>query len=170
MVTNLMYKRSLVFYFIFSSFFLEAQSISEQSPLIKDYQMPSEQYISSIDGKVYMSVNVWGAGGSAGNIRVYEGIDFASLMSLVGGPSNSANKKKVRLIRQKPDKNGKMVYLIDLTPFLKYGDRSNFPKIKPNDTIVFTKTWSGFLIEDLQTMQTLLTALTFIIQLFTILN
>ena len=170
MVTNLMCKRSLVFYFSFSIFFLEAQSFSEESPLIKDYQLPSEQYISSIDGKVYMSVNVWGAGGSVGGIRVYEGIDFASLMSLVGGPSQSANLKKVRLIRQKPDENGKMVYIIDLTPFLKYGDRSNFPKIKPNDTIVFTKTWSGFLIEDIQTMQTLLTALTFIIQLGTIIN
>lgn len=165
-----MYKKSLVFYFIFSIFFLEAQSLSEQSPLIKDYQLPSEQYISSLDGKVYMSVNVWGASGSAGDIRVYEGIDFASLMSLVGGPSQSANIKKVRLIRQKPDENGKMVYIIDLNPFLKFGDRSNFPKIKPNDTIVFTKTWSGFLLEDLQTLQTLLTAFTFIIQLGTIIN
>ena len=165
-----MYNRSLVFYFIFSSFFLEAQSSSEKSLVIKDYQLPSEQYISSIDGKVYMSVNVWGAGGSAGGVKVYEGIDFASLMSLVGGPTQSANLKKVRLIRQKPDENGKMVYLIDLRPFLKYGDRSNFPKIKPNDTIVFTKTLSGFIIEDLQDLQTLLTALTFFIQIFTIIN
>ena len=168
MVTNFMCKRSLVFYFIFSSFFLEAQSFSENSPLIKDYQLPSEQYISSIDGKVYMSVNVWGAGGSAGGVKVYEGIDFASLMSLVGGPSQYADLKKVRLIRQQPDENGKMVYNIDLTPFLKYGDRSNFPKIKPNDTIVFSKTLSGFIIEDLQDIQTLLTALTFILQLRTI--
>ena len=165
-----MYKRSLVFYFIFSSFFLEAQSFNEQSPLIEDYQLPSEQYISSIDGKVYMNVNIWGEGGTAGNIKVYEGIDFASLLSETGSTSKSANLKKVRLIRQKPDDNGRMVYIIDLTPFLKYGDRSNFPKIKPNDTIVFTKTWSGFLIEDIQTMQTLLTALTFIIQLITIIN
>ena len=95
MVTNLMFKRSLVFYFIFSSFFLEAQSFSEKSPLIKDYQLPSEQYISSIDGKVYMSVNVWGAGGSVGGIRVYEGIDFASLMSTAGGLSQFANIKKI---------------------------------------------------------------------------
>ena len=29
-----------------------------------------------------------------------------------------------------------MVYFVDLTSFLNNGDRSNFPKIKPNDTIV----------------------------------
>ena len=163
-----MYNRSLVFYFIFSSFFLEAQSSSEKSLVIKDYQLPSEQYISSIDGKVYMSVNVWGAGGSAGNIRVYEGIDFASLMSAVGGAGEYANLKKIRLIREKPDEDGQMIHFIDLTPFLKHGDRSNFPKIKPNDTIVFKKTFSGVLIQDLGTLQIFLSAFTFIIQVFTL--
>ena len=41
----------------------------------------------------------------------------------------------------------KWFILIDLTSFLKSGDRSNFPKIKPNDTIVIKKTLTGVLIE-----------------------
>ena len=52
-----------------------------------------------------------------GNLQVYEGIDFASLMSAVGGPSEYANLKKIRLYRETPDENGQLVYFIDLTPF-----------------------------------------------------
>ena len=89
-----------------------------------------------------------GSRGNAGTVQVQEGIDFASLMSAVGGPSQFANLKKIRLIREIPDKNGQMVYFVDLTSFLKNGDRSNFPKIKPNDTIVVKKTLTGILIED----------------------
>ena len=110
-----------------------------------------------------MNVNFWGAGGNSGTIQVYEGIDFASLMSAVGGPNEFANLKKIRLYREKPDQNGQLIYYIDLTRFLDTGDRSNFPKIKPNDTIVIKKNLAGLLIEDISTIQTLLAALTFFI-------
>ena len=63
-----------------------------------------------------------------------------------------------------------MVYIIDLTSFLESGDRSNFPKIKPNDTIVIKKTLIGILIEDIYTVQTLLTAITLFFQINTIFN
>ena len=112
-----------------------------------------------------MNVSFWGAAGNSGTIQVYEGIDFASLMSAVGGPTEYANLKKIRLYREKPDQNGQLVYLIDLTKFLNTGDRSNFPKIKPNDTIVIKKTVIGILIEDINTIQTFFAALTFFITL-----
>ena len=75
------------------------------------------------------------------------------------------NLKKIRLYREKPDENGQLIYFIDLTQFLDTGDRSNFPKIKPNDTIVIKKTLAGILIEDISTIQTLLTSLTLFITL-----
>ena len=162
------YKKYLIFHLIFLFCFLGAQSDDEKTSLIKDYQLSSEQYTADLDGKVYMNVNFWNAGGSAGTFKVYEGIDFASLMSAVGGIGNYANLKKVRLIREKPDEDGQMVYIVDLTPFLKNGDRSNFPKIKPNDTIVFKKTFTGVIMEDLATIQIFLSAFTFIIQVFTL--
>ena len=99
-----------------------------------------------------------------------EGIDFASLMSSIGGPAQFSNLKKIRLYRETPDDNGQMVYIIDLTSFLKSGDRSNFPKIKPNDTIVIKKTLAGVLIEDLGTFQTFIASITFFFQLYTIFN
>ena len=107
-----------------------------------------------------MNVNFWGAGGNAGIVQVQEGIDFASLMSSIGGPAQFSNLKKIRLYRETPDENGQMVYVIDLTSFLKSGDRSNFPKIKPNDTIVIKKTLTGVLIEDLSTFQTFYASIT----------
>ena len=117
-----------------------------------------------------MKVNFWGASNNAGIFRVHEGIDFASLMSVVGGPSQFANLKKIRLYREKPDDNGQLVYFVDLKTFIETGDRSNFPKIKPNDTIVINKTLTGILIQDIATFQTLLTLFTFFIQVATIIN
>lgn len=165
-----MFNRYIIVFIIFYKCFTIAQSKNNEFLEFKDYQLSSEQYISGEGGKLFMKVNFWGASNNAGVFRVYEGIDFASLMSVFGGPSQFANLKKVRLYREKPDENGQLVYLIDLTTFLKNGDRSNFPKIKPNDTIVINKTLAGILIEDLSTIQTLLTAFTFLIQLSTIIN
>ena len=168
MSTKIIYKKHWIFHLMFLFCFLAAQSYDEKTSLIKDYQLSSEQYTSDSEGKVYMNVNFWNSGGNAKTFKVYEGIDFASLMSAVGGAGEYANLKKIRLIREKPDENGQMIHFIDLTPFLKHGDRSNFPKIKPNDTIVFKKTFSGVLIQDLGTFQIFLSAFTFIIQVFTL--
>ena len=165
-----MHIRPLFFSLIFLICFLKAQSSDDNSPLIKEYQISSEKYISGPDGIVFMKVNFWGAGGSAGTVQVKEGIDFASLMSAVGGPSQFSNLKKIRLIREIPDKNGQMVYFVDLTSFLKNGDRSNFPKIKPNDTIVVKQTLTGILLEDLQNFQAYLSLITLFFQVYNMLN
>ena len=169
MIANIMFTRLLLLPFIFSICFLKAQSFDKSSFPVKEYQMSSEKYISGSDGKVYMKVNFWGIG-SSGTIQVQEGIDFASLMSLTGGRIQFANLKKIRLYRETPDEDGQLVYLVDLTSFLKNGDRSNFPKIKPNDTIVIKKTLTGILLEDLNTLQTLFSAITFLFQLYTVFN
>ena len=132
--------------------------------------MSSEKYISGPDGKVYMNVNFWGTGENSGIVQVQEGIDFASLMSSIGGPAQFSNLKKIRLYRETPDENGQMVYLIDLTTFLKSGDRSNFPKIKPNDTIVIKKTLTGVLNSRYKYFSNFHNAITFFFQLYNIMN
>ena len=170
MFTNIMFTRPFFLPFIFLICFSKAHSFPDTSSFIKKYQISSEKYISGNDGRVFMKVNYWGADGFAGTVEVQEGIDFASLMSSVGGSSQFINLKKIRLIREIPDKNGQMVYFVDLTSFLRDGDRSNFPKIKPNDTIVVKKTLTGILIEDLSTFQTFVSIITLFFQLYTLLN
>ena len=170
MSSNIMRTKPNFFFFFFFICILNAQTFAEKSISIKEYQMSSEKYISGPDGKVFMNINFWDMGGNSGIVQVQEGIDFASLMSSIGGPAQFSNLKKIRLYRETPDENGQMVYVIDLTSFLKSGDRSNFPKIKPNDTIVIKKTLTGVLIEDLGTFQTFITSITFFFQLYTIFN
>ena len=164
-----MFKKYILYYLVFFSF-LQSQSSNKEESIIKDYQLSREQYIMNDDGQVYMKVNFWGPSGKSGVFQVQEGIDFATLMTMVGGPSEFINLKKIRLYREKPDDNGVLVYFIDLNPFLKTGDRSNFPQIKPNDTIVLKKTWTGTFIDEIRTLQTLLTVLTFFIQFYTLIN
>ncbi len=158
------------FSFFFFICILNAQLFAENSLPIKEYQMSSEKYISGPDGKVYMNINFWSTGENSGIVQVQEGIDFASLMSSIGGPAQFSNLKKIRLYRETPDENGQMVHIIDLTAFLKSGDRSNFPKIKPNDTIVIKKTLIGVIIEDINTFQTFIASITFFLQLYSFLN
>jgi len=170
MSSNIMRTKPNFFFFFFFICILNAQTFAEKSISIKEYQMSSEKYISGPDGKVYMNINFWSTGENSGIVQVQEGIDFASLMSSIGGPAQFSNLKKIRLYRETPDENGQMVHIIDLTAFLKSGDRSNFPKIKPNDTIVIEKTLIGVIVEDISTFQTIIASITFFLQLYTILN
>ena len=102
-----------------------------------------------------MRVNIWGHVASPGSHLVYDGIDLASLLSAVGGPKEGANFKKVTLYREKPDNNGNLVYTIDFDEFLKTGDRSNFIKIYPNDTIIIPQKLSNLLFKQIGTVNTI---------------
>ena len=81
---------------------------------------------------------------------------MATLLSMVGGPRQGANMRRVQLFREVPDSNNKLSYEIDLTPFIISGDRSSFVKIKPNDTILIHRTTSSLIIEQVGTFNTIL--------------
>lgn len=142
---------------------LSGQSSEKDISIFKDFQMSNERYMNS-DGAIFIKVHIWGDIGTAGTIRVYDGIDMASLFSAAGGASNTANLKKVRLYREKPDDNGQLVYVINFENFLKTGDRSNFIKIKPNDTIIVPTKISMLFIEQIGTINTLLSLITIYLQ------
>ena len=114
------------------------------------------RYVSGKDGIIRMYVNVWGHVGIPGRILVDEGIDLATLLSLSGGPKKGANMKNVRIYHEYPDKNGNIVHILDLTEFLKTGDRSNFISIQPNDTFIFRQTTFSYLLQEIGTINTLM--------------
>ena len=103
-----------------------------------------------------MHVNIWGAVPVPGRKLVYDGIDMATLFSMVGGPAQGANMKRIQLFREVPDKGNIMTYEIDLTSFISSGDRSSFIKIKPNDTILIHRTVGSLIIEQVGTFNTIL--------------
>ena len=137
--------------FIFGVGFSQAESKQADIPL-----NTGARYVSGQDGVIRMYVNVWGHVGTPGRILVDEGIDLATLLSLSGGPKKGANMKNVRIYHEYPDKNGNIVHILDLTEFLKTGDRSNFISIQPNDTFIFRQTTFSYLLQEIGTINTLM--------------
>ena len=118
--------------------------------------MSSQRYHTDKEGNILMFVNVWGHVNSPGSLLVYEGIDLTTLLSMVGGPLPGANLKHVRLFREIPDENGLVSYDLNLNTFYKNGNRENFIKIKPNDTIIFPQTTTSYILSYTGTVNTFL--------------
>ena len=130
-----------------------------------DFQISSKKFHTDEDGNIKIFVNVWGHVKNPGFHVVNDGIDFASLISVVGGPRAGADLKKVRLYRETPDKDGTTVYDINFKSFLRDGDRSNFVKIKPNDTIIIKQTTTDYIFSKIGLFNTLLNILNIYLQI-----
>ena len=151
--------------FIFGVGFSQAESKQADVPL-----NTGARYVSGQDGIIRMYVNVWGHVGTPGRILVDEGIDLATLLSLSGGPNKGANMKNVRIYHEYPDKNGNIVHILDLTEFLKTGDRSNFISIQPNDTFIFRQTTFSYLLQEIGTINTLMSLINIYLNLNNLLS
>ena len=134
-----------------------------------EYQISSEKYITDSNGNIKMNVNVWGHVGQPGNHLVFEGIDIVTLLSIVGGPVDGARLDRIKLIREVPEENGKLVFTLNFNEFIKYGDRSNFIKIKPNDTVIIPQKFSSFLMSTASGVNTILSLITIYIQIASVL-
>ena len=155
---------------LFSIILAQDQDKPQTVPPFADYQISSERYLTNDKGRIMMNVNIWGAVGSAGSHLVYDGIDFASLLSIVGGPSAGANLKEVRLYREIPDADGTLVYHIDLSEFINTGNRSKFIKIKPNDTIIVYQKLSSYILKQVGTINTIFSLINIYLQLENLAN
>ena len=82
-----------IFILIFFQFAL-SQSLEDSNI---DYKTSSERFFMDTDGSVKMFVNVWGHVNRPGLQTVYDGIDIATLLSIVGGPKSGANLKFVKV-------------------------------------------------------------------------
>ena len=134
-----------------------------------EYQISSERYITDSNGNIRMNVNVWGHIGQPGNHLVFEGIDIVTLLSMVGGPMNGARLDRIKIIREVPEENGQLIFTLNFNEFISIGDRSNFIKIKPNDTIIIPQKISSLLISSASGINTILSLITIYIQITSIL-
>ena len=144
---------------------LFAQNNIAEQPTFSDFQISSERYLTDDNGNIMMYVNIWGHVGSPGHHLVYEGIDLATLMSVVGGPKTGANMKKVRLYREIPEEDGTLVHHLDFEKFVSSGDRSEFIRIKPNDTIIIPEKMSNYILTQMGTVNTFLSLFNLYFQL-----
>ena len=144
---------------------LFAQNDIAEEPTSSDFQISSERYLTDEKGNIMMYVNIWGHVGKPGHHLVYEGIDLATLMSVVGGPKSGANMKKVRVYREIPEDDGALVYHLDFEKFVSSGDRSEFIRIKPNDTIIIPEKISNYILTQVGTVNTFLSLFNIYFQL-----
>ena len=145
---------------------LTAQYQSGENIVSKpQYNTSSERFFTDKNGTILMNVNVWGHVNSPGRHMVFDGIDIATLLSVVGGPKSGAQLKKVKIFREVLDGNGKLTYTINIAKFLKTGDRSEFVKIMPNDTFIIPQKTSSYMIQQVGTLNTLLSILNIYLQI-----
>ncbi|ACF46790.1 conserved hypothetical protein [Prosthecochloris aestuarii DSM 271] len=100
------------------------------------YGMPVDTYFTDNMGNILMYVNVLGEVYKPGQHIVRQDADISTVLSMVGGSNDDANLKKAKVLRYKPDEDGKQIYSVNLKDYLEEGDRSTFVELKPNDTIV----------------------------------
>jgi hypothetical protein len=100
------------------------------------YPVAQNSYFTDDSGNILMFVNILGQVSRQGQFIVRENADFATILAISGGLGKDADLKKVLVVRQEPDDNGKQAYVVNLKTFYKKGDRSGFIALKPNDTIV----------------------------------
>ena len=131
----------------------------------KQYNVSSEKFFTDQSGTIFMNVNVWGHVNAPGRHMVFDGIDIATLLSVVGGPKSGAKLRKVKIFREVPDDNGQLVYTINIDKFIKTGDRSEFIKIMPNDTFIIPQKRSSYMMEQVGTLNTLLSILNIYLQI-----
>ena len=129
------------------------------------YNVSSERFFTNENGTILMNVNVWGHVNKPGRHMVFDGIDIATLLSVVGGPKSGAQLKKVKVFREVPDGNGELAYTINIAKFLNTGDRSEFVKIMPNDTFIIPQKTSSYMMEQVGTLNTLLSILNIYLQI-----
>ena len=117
---------------IISSHLFSIGSFIEKNNLL----LTNEKYISDDDGNILIFVNVWGHVKNPGRHLIYDGMNLPTLIAYVGGILPGSNIKKIKIIRDKTDKNGKNVYEVNLSEYYKTGITSNLVKVLPNDTII----------------------------------
>lgn len=121
---------------IYSSPSSRYQGYNQPAAALPAYGAQIDTYFTDSMGNILMYVNVVGEVYKPGQQIVRQDADLSTLLSLVGGPKDDANLEKVRLLRYKPDENGKQTYEIDLENYFETGDRSQFVELKPSDTLV----------------------------------
>jgi len=94
------------------------------------------QYFIGDENQLMMMVNVWGRVEHPGQYFVPSDTDLITLISVAGGPADKSRLDNVRLVRSST--HGSEVIRVNIKKFLKTGDRSLIPDLKPEDTIIMS--------------------------------
>lgn len=92
------------------------------------------QYFLGDRNAIYITVNVWGKVHKPGQYNVPSGTSLLTLLSAAGGPTSYSRLDNVRVVRMVNQREE--ILEVDVRRYLKTGDISLIPEIKPGDTVV----------------------------------
>ncbi len=96
----------------------------------------SRYILSTTNDALLMTVKVWGEVQKPGLYDVPIGTDLIELISSAGGPTESAQLSKIKIIHASRNNDGGSVSRINVKEFLDTANLDIIPEIKPNDTII----------------------------------
>lgn len=146
----------LLLSFILTLGLLQAQTYTPERTQRAMVPRSGERYITDEFGVIRMYVNVWGHVNKPGSYLVYDGIDLATLLSVTGGPRRGADFKQVTIFREVADEDGKMIRHVNMDNFLNTGDRDEFVKILPNDTVIIQQKPVSYILSQTGLLNTFL--------------
>lgn len=113
---------------------ISARAAEDEPVTVPKYVAPGAQYYIGDENQLMMMVNVWGRVEKPGQYFVPSDTDLITLISVAGGPADKSRLDNVRLVRA--GDSASEVVEVNIKKFLKTGDRSLIPELKPEDTII----------------------------------
>ena len=135
-----------IYILIFLGNFLMCQESQNINSKILDIQPSKRTYISDELGNLFININVWGIGKS-GLHSIPEGSTIIDVLSATGGIKLGYDYKNIIVLRENTENRENQKFKIDISEFLKTGNRNNLKKILPNDIIIIKKRFFYSLIE-----------------------
>ena len=147
-----------IFTLILFSNLLICQELQSINSKISDIQPSKRTYISDELGNLFININVWGIGES-GSHSIPEGSTIIDVLSVTGGIKIGYDYKNIIVMRENTENKQNQKFKIDISEFLKTGNRKNLKKILPNDIIIIKQKFLYNLIERVGEFSTLLSLL-----------
>jgi SLBB domain-containing protein len=95
-------------------------------------------YSGTLTGTEQLKIKtyIWGQVRKPGLYIVPDNTDLLTLISSAGGPTENANLKKVRIIRNNGD--DEKIIFVNLTEYIENGDEELIPILQPGDTVILS--------------------------------
>jgi NADH:ubiquinone oxidoreductase subunit F (NADH-binding) len=93
------------------------------------------QYYIGDENQLMMKVNIWGRVDKPGQYFVPSDTDLITLISVAGGPADKSRIDNVRVVHIGTAGTEEVIN-VNIKKYLKTGDHSLIPDLKPDDTIV----------------------------------
>ena len=149
---------------IFLGNFLMCQELQNINSKISDIRPSKRTYISDELGNLFININIWGIEES-GLRSIPEGSTIIDVLSATGGVKIGYDYKNIIILRESTQNKQNQKFKIDISEFLKTGNRKNLTKILPNDIIIIKQKFFYSLIERVGEFSTFLNLLILVVNL-----